>query len=475
MSGGSPKAGLGMGRAAHSGPRVPHLQRRHGTYHLRVRVPDDLRVRVGLREVRRSLRVHSFVQARPLALTYAARVLEVFQVTRTTDLTRSEINDLIRGCFIDLATRVDDGYLPVTHAPDLEREAQSIQATDHLHGVAQQLESGAFRHPVTTVADAVLSNAALKGRSLPPARLIDLHTGVARALIERDRLFLYRLDERLLPYQPKDPLFGPPTNQQFWSAAFAPREEAPQRLGPSIGEAVQTYLAQGRERWARKTFKSRERPLRFLCEHIGDATPLAAVSSSDIVSFRDALTRLRVQSKRVGIGSFLAEQTENEEARISRTTAENLFNPSKAFFAWARGSEGLIPVDPAEHVRFPQIKKSKVRTVRRPFKRDELKRLFSAPVFTGMKSPKLRFSPGDTVVKDGQYWVPILGYYTGARLGELIQLHLTDVNVDSPTPYLHVTEETTGEGTAASKSVKSEAGVRRVPLACPRGVIRFRC
>jgi len=57
-----------MGRAANSGSRVPHLQRRHGTFHLRVRVPDDLRLRVGLREVRRSLHVHTFAEARPLAL-----------------------------------------------------------------------------------------------------------------------------------------------------------------------------------------------------------------------------------------------------------------------------------------------------------------------------------------------------------------------------------------------------------------------
>lgn len=56
------------GAAALSGSRTPHLQRRQGTYHLRVRVPDELRLRVGLLEVRRSLRVHTLSEARPLAL-----------------------------------------------------------------------------------------------------------------------------------------------------------------------------------------------------------------------------------------------------------------------------------------------------------------------------------------------------------------------------------------------------------------------
>lgn len=450
-----------MGRAAHSGARVPHLQRRQGTYHLRVRVPDDLRVRIGLREVRRSLRVHTFAEARPLALTYAARVLEVFQVTRAADLSRQEIVDLIRTCFADLATRVDDGFAPTTPFPDLERERQRALATDHLEQLTEQLETGAFRHPVTTGASVLLKRAKRDESRIAQGRLTDLHAGVARAMIERDRLFLHRLDERLLPYRPTDPLFV--TAGEVPLAGVFPRDIQPLRLGPTVAEAVERYLSQGADRWAAKTAKSRMRPLTYLCEHLGGDTPLAAVTSADIVSFRDALTRLRVQSKRTGQGGFIAEQTENEDARISRTTAENLFNPCKAFFAWARGSEGLIADDPAERVRFPPIKKAKARTVRRPFKPDELRQLFSSPVFTGMKSARRRFSPGDVVVKDACYWVPILGFYTGARLGELIQLHLSDVEVEGGTPHLRITEESSSD-IALPKSVKSLAGVRSVPL-----------
>lgn len=337
MSGGSPTAGLGMGRAANSGPRVPHLQRRHGTYHLRVRVPDDLRVRVGLREVRRSLRVHTFAEARPLALTYAARVLEVFQMTRTTELSRQEITDLIRACFADLAAEVDDGFSPITYTPDLERERQEALATEHIHDLSDQLETGAFQSTVTAGSAALLRSSKLRGKTLSPPRLTDLHVGMARALIERNRLILHRLDERLLPYEPRDPLFASSVPGLRVPALPWPTTPVTEPLGLRLGEAVQRYLTQGKARWAAKTSKSRERPLRYLTEHLGSETPLGAITSADIVGFRDALTRVRVQSKRVASGSFLSEQTENEDARISRTTAENLFNPCKAFFAWARG------------------------------------------------------------------------------------------------------------------------------------------
>ena len=80
-----------------SGSRPQHLQLRCGTYHLRVRVPDELRVRVGLLEIRRSLRVHTLTRARPLALKYGARVMEIFQVVRSRNVSKEVVQALIGG------------------------------------------------------------------------------------------------------------------------------------------------------------------------------------------------------------------------------------------------------------------------------------------------------------------------------------------------------------------------------------------
>jgi hypothetical protein len=82
-----------------SGSRVPHLQRRQGTYHLRVRVPDDLRLRIGLHEVRRSLRVHTLTEARPLPVSFKAGARWRFRsaLTRGSQLgVQSSSSDLRR-------------------------------------------------------------------------------------------------------------------------------------------------------------------------------------------------------------------------------------------------------------------------------------------------------------------------------------------------------------------------------------------
>ncbi len=446
-----------------SGSRVPHLQRRHGTYHLRVRVPDDLRLRVGLREIRRSLRVHTFAQARPLALNYAARVMEVFEMARSQPLNRDDIRSLVQACFADMSRLMDDGFFPTTDRPDLEVEQQQTLFVDETVHVSAQLDALDFGHPVTTEAVKALRQAGLSTDDLTDARMADLCSGLARAMLERNRLFHFRLAERLLPYRPLDPLFQttaaplPMANLAIQSPAVP--------LGETLGAAIQTYLKEGKAQWSPKTHKDREKKLSYLVEHIGADRVLSAITPQDVVSYRDAIRRLRKQSKRTAGASFITQQTENADARISQTTAENIFVPCKAFFGWAKGHQGLIAANPTEDVRFPKVKAVKGGKPRRPFKAAELERLFSSPVFTGMKSAKRRFEPGSLLVKDAHFWLPVLGYYTGARLGELVQLHVADIHLEGPVPYIDISEEG-GElrGSGHEKSVKSVAGVRKVPI-----------
>jgi integrase len=58
---------------------------------------------------------------------------------------------------------------------------------------------------------------------------------------------------------------------------------------------------------------------------------------------------------------------------------------------------------------------------------------------------------------DAAYWIPLLGLYTGARVGELAQLRVEDIEETKAGPFIRITEE---EGA----TVKTEAGVRRVPV-----------
>jgi hypothetical protein len=93
-----------LGCAALSGGHGPHLQRRNGIYHLRLRVPDELRLRVGLREIRRSLQTYSDSKARLLAAIYVPRVRSAIEMLKAGEFSRENAQRLIRGCFVALPT-----------------------------------------------------------------------------------------------------------------------------------------------------------------------------------------------------------------------------------------------------------------------------------------------------------------------------------------------------------------------------------
>ena len=90
---------------------------------------------------------------------------------------------------------------------------------------------------------------------------------------------------------------------------------------------------------------------------------------------------------------------------------------------------------------------------RRPWTDGELKTFFTQPLHTAYSLPKDKKAGADAA-----YWIPLLGLYTGARVGELAQLRVVDVDTTGEFPVLSITDE--GEG----QSVKSQAGVRKVPL-----------
>lgn len=447
-----------------SGSRPLHLKRRNGTYHLRVRVPGDLRGKVGLCEIRRSLRVHTLNQARPLTLKYAARVLEVFGMLRAKDFTKEAARSLVAACFNDLAADVDGGFRPKTDDPEQELAAQQAAWAEMASSVRDDLARRTFGPPVTSVAVQHAEAAGLDWTAPESSQQLDVLTGVGRALLEQHSLFLFRLEEQLLPYKPTDTLFAEQTKPA--EGALTPLAIAkPAALGPTMAQVVERYLAHGKAQgWTAKTWKSRQQRMAFLVEHIGPERPIAAVTPADIRDYADAVTRLRRSQVRGG-NTFLARQTDNPEHRIAAKTAVLTFETTKAFFRWAKSKQGFILANPSEDIALDLPKASKAKRSRRPFSAEELIALFSAPLFTGCQSSNRRFAAGSVVLKDAYYWIPLLGFYTGARLGELVQLHLDDVQLDGAIPYLEITDANAGAaGTDEHKSVKSHAGVRRVPL-----------
>jgi integrase len=227
---------------------------------------------------------------------------------------------------------------------------------------------------------------------------------------------------------------------------------------------IAKYLQVKRKHWTAKTYKGRERQLAYVAEFLGQNRAVASVKAADIREYRDAVLRLRT-NHHVGAGkSFLARQTENPTQRIQTKTASVVFEACKALFRWAK-SDAYIDANPAADIQLNAPKKVKGEKPRRPFTAAELETLFGSPLYRGCQSRQRRHIPGTLVIEDARYWVPILGYLTGMRLGEIVQMHISDIHLDGPVPFIEVTDANGGElGSGDEKHVKSDAGVRKVPL-----------
>lgn len=380
-----------------------------------------------------------------------------------TQLSPHQAQMVIQSCFADLIdeAEVTGGYVPRTFEPDLERDEQIHLSKEAQANFREQLETLRFNGIVLSETEMALAKRHMELEALSSPSRLNLLSGIARALIERERWFRFRIGDRVASFTPVDPLFAK-TETKGHAADPAP---PPPSIGMSVAEAIGGYLKYGESCWVRKTLDARRWQLGFFVEHLGSETPLITVTPDHIRSFRDAVRALHKRHGKMRGVAFAAKQTTNVTHRISDKTAENTFDTVRSFFRWAKSVEGLIATNPAEDVRIISAKKPKGQKARRPFTAAELQILFSAPVFTGCQSRNRRYASGLHVIKDAKFWLPVLGYYTGARLGELVQLHVRDVQLDGDVPYLSIDEENAPDvADGDRKHVKSEAGVRLVPL-----------
>lgn len=91
------------------------------------------------------------------------------------------------------------------------------------------------------------------------------------------------------------------------------------------------------------------------------------------------------------------------------------------------------------------------------FTEGQLVHLFEAPVWTGSKSERFQTLPGPKVYKNGIYWCPIIGAYTGARREEIAGLGIDDIIIIDGIPCFSIED-------SEIRRIKNESSRRIVPI-----------
>lgn len=138
----------------------------------------------------------------------------------------------------------------------------------------------------------------------------------------------------------------------------------------------------------------------------------------------------------------------------SPDTINKKINALSAVLGYA-SNNGYITENPTVGMRIK--KKPHAQEGRKPFSNEDLKQIFQSEIFT--KKTRPRGGAGEAA-----YWLPLLAYYTGARLEEIGQLHAEDIQEHNGVHYMEITDLGSGSSNVSKKSVKTKTSRRIVPL-----------
>lgn len=444
-----------------AGRRQSHLERRSGVYYVRLPVPRDLQVVIGRAEVRRSLGTRHSQHASRLAYKAALAFQDLCGSIRLMPIATEEaIRERLDAFFASLVATAPFAPAFSGKSQQDDREYLFDMADELITGLRSLIAQNAYedsdsdpsgmaanrvRRAVTPIAEDLVG----RGFKLTDDQMRFLSQGVARALVEEQRLFQQRLQDPLQTWTPEDPYFA--------AVGRAPKPVEPSDSSETtVDQAVSAYIgAKAGVNWTARTELEQRRVLRWVSEHFGAETVISALTKGEVRSFRNALVALRFKPE--PNAPFAEIGAAEGERRISAKTAKKYFEYFSSACRWWV-DDGLLAASPVGNitVAVPKGKKSGERDV---FSAADLSKLFTSPMYTGCKGPLRRMRRGSHLIKDDYYFVPLVGALSGMRLGEIIQLGLDDVVWDQPVSVMRVraSQETGG-------TVKSDAGWRDVPI-----------
>lgn len=216
-----------------------------------------------------------------------------------------------------------------------------------------------------------------------------------------------------------------------------------------LGAAIEDFITEHSRQWLGKTTGQNRAYLQILIEYFGPDRLLDTITKQDANEIKKVLQALpasRNTKPKLKSMTIMQAIKEPGHKKIAPKTINSHIQIYKNFFDWAE-RHGYAP-----HTLFDKMKVAKAKnseTERKPFSPDQTRLIYE----------QLVENSSGLVRRDSHKWGMLLGMFTGARLNEICQLDIADIQQEGRTWFLNITDE--GDG---YKSIKSKAGRRKVAL-----------
>lgn len=439
------------------------VQNRFGVWYARLVVPEALRPFLGKRELKRTLSTKDHAEAKRRALP----VLDEFH----SELEAARLDQVVQPADLTRVTELwFNSTLSRMHEPDVKacfqqrfRDGEGEAAGDYFYSMIDSLttileELEPARHPTERTRQQLhrwmepfmqealsLSNLKLSTGSpnyhalacllakkfIRLSNMVTMNSGV--------NVVQQRIGQPEIPLVTSEPGQDPRplTGGMVLSALFeryritVTRQEPKRAVGRLLeyGVAVERYI-----------------------ELLGDH-PIRQIRKQDIADFRSLLEQLPARPKRNVSCLPLRQQiamTEREALpRLSAGTVKKLGRGLSAILGFAV-DEGLLEQNPAHGIKYAEAVTNPLEETLRPFLPAELATIFGSPNFAS-RQPHARFGAAT-------YWVPLILYYTGARLEEICQLYVADLLEQDGIWFIRIAP------LREDQTVKNRSSIRDVPI-----------
>jgi integrase len=217
--------------------------------------------------------------------------------------------------------------------------------------------------------------------------------------------------------------------------------------GPLISEVIDNYVNETKVNWTPKTKDEYLSILGLFVEAAGNI-PIQSITRKTVGEFKQTLLKLPPNIKKnpkyrkKPISEIINMQVPEP---MSDSTVRKYLARLSALFEYALRNgmyEGPNPASgmaPRKH-KLPH-------EARAPFSKEDLVKLFHSEEYRA-----------DTHKKPSHFWMPILALFTGARLNELAQLHISDIRQAEDGVWVFDIND------AGEKQLKAKASKRIIPI-----------
>ncbi len=449
-------------------PKHPRLMKRGSTFWHRAAVPADIRGSYPKTEETFSLKTKDPRAALVLVRKAAAEVDERFashrrQLTRAdaqpvSELTAAQVARIEELYFAHLLDEDDevrlegfyekDGLLPEDPVPSFEGYAEGMHefGQDARFMIARGKSDVSYRSEV----EEVLGWDGLEIKLEPASSSWKLATRALQAAIVRaQEVIAARNVGDLVPTPAVEPA--------------APKAAANHHLGAIMASAVRDeWLAEkSKVRWVAKTLHEHEVWTQHFLALVGDR-PIDSYGKADGRAFRQALQRLPANwSKNPSLRGLpfpqaVARAGELSLPPMSDKNINKLMQFVGSMWIWAERHYDEVTASPFKGQSIEIT--ARAREERDPFSTDQLNKIFSPRNHPGALDRRGRTSRSTVVSSGGRYWVPLISMFSGARLGEVVQLRSDDVREEDGIRYLALVDE------ADDQRLKNENARRFIPI-----------